>query len=72
MDIKPNINCLRNACNIKNNLSVIKLLVESGNLEPDYVCLKNIHNGNTNVAIHYIMNKFDKKYGTILNNENKN
>jgi hypothetical protein len=39
--IQPNITCLRNACKIRNNITVIKLLIESG-AQPDLECIANI------------------------------
>jgi len=40
LNLKPNIQCLRDACKIKANLKNIKELVKQG-LEPDIECLRN-------------------------------
>jgi len=41
-NIKPNIICLREACKSKNNIRMVKLLIEECNISPDLICIKNI------------------------------
>jgi len=55
MKIKPDIVCLRNACNIKNNKQTIDYLLKNG-LEPDVICLQNIASVIGNSTLNCIVN----------------
>lgn len=59
LNLKPNIQCLREACNKKGNLKLIKQLVKEG-IEPDIECLRNacgFRSGNVPVIRYLVENK---------------
>jgi hypothetical protein len=65
--ITPDIECLKEACKIPNNLSVIKWMIEKYNVTPDSDCLREvcIHSNSTNV-INYISEKSNQKLDSNL------
>ena len=67
--LKPDIECLRHACDNKSNIQNIKYLVEVCNIKPNLDCLKTIakHIGNTTLI--YLLNNFQETIPTINNKQ---
>ena len=58
--LKPDIVCLRNACNSRSNKPIIKYLMETHKLTPDIECIKNISKNIKCPNLDLILNYWDK------------
>jgi hypothetical protein len=70
--IKPDIECLRNACINKLNKTLVKYLVEEHGLQFDETCLVNALYGCHTTLSYYISNKYKQQNANKLSKENTN
>jgi hypothetical protein len=64
--VKLDINCLRNACTVKDNVRIINYIIKLG-IVPDIVCVKNaIHTEDKSYRYESEIKKFDELYPNII------
>lgn len=68
--IVPDEKCMANACKHKNNISTIKYLATKGG-KITFQCVKNMIEENSNRALAYIFEEFEKNYNFELKTELK-
>jgi len=61
--LKPDIECLRNACKNRNNITNIRYIVEKHNIKPDVQCVKNIVRTLGNKTLDYLIGVADFNQG---------
>lgn len=67
--IKPDIICLQNACTMRNNIQVIKLLCK--HVTPDTQCIKNMANAIGYRQLTYIVDEYIKSVNILQSDDNK-
>ena len=59
--VRPDIECLRNACQNKTNITTVQFLVDCG-ITPDLTCLKNLsYYFNQNTTLCYLIDQLIRK-----------
>lgn len=68
--LKPDIECLRMACDTRTNMQNIKYFVEVHGIKPNLECLKTLAKQIGNVTLTYLLNNFQETHQIVPNKDN--